>query len=178
MLDAVEAANRISRIVRVAGESNAGDICGRHQALDQELDRTPAVGLADRRHFARHLLPAQHRGLGVPHDFDGPTRLRRLPPARARHRLEAARRRRLCLIGRIADTPVGMLAIALRGILREDESRVMRAAATGFESRAGDADHLDIVLEAIDAGISRDLDVVLEHFAALLRGRKIDQRLR
>lgn len=54
----------------------------------------------------------------------------------------------------------------------------MRAAATGFESRAGDADHLDIVLEAIAAGITRDLDVVLEHFAALLRGRKIDQRLR
>jgi hypothetical protein len=96
VLDAVQAADRIGGIVRMARQAYARLVRSANQALDQKFDRTPAIGFGHLRHIARHLLAAQHCGFRVA----------------------------LVLIGRIADTPVRMLAIGLGRIFGVDEAGV------------------------------------------------------
>src|SRR5437867_11630645 len=50
VLDAVQAAHRIRRVMRMAREAHAGLVGRRHQAFDEELDRIPARLFGDLRH--------------------------------------------------------------------------------------------------------------------------------
>lgn len=77
----------------------------------------------------------------------------------------------------IAHAPVRMLAVVLRRVLGVDEAGVLRAAASRLEAGARDAHHLDVVLEAADAGIGRLADVRSQRGALLLRAFEVDQRI-